>query len=310
MTHGPHHGRLDRAEPLANPARAKEGDVMRRLRMFLVGMLTLALLGGLGGAGTAQDEMPGVRVETLSDHALIPVEAIPEMIDHLALWRTWVEPGTTGELGSEHPSQGIKVAYVESGAVTLERDGDTTLWRGDGSVEAAPAGTPYSLGSGDTSLERDGTSSFSFEVPAEDGVVILYVGMSDSIEPAEAQQQPPGVSPEVLAYVFPDQADLEHLLSRPIGVSFERVTLDPGAQLVLGLDEVPMLSFIRLESGKLKYDEVPATEVSQADPDFTLWSGDTWTGQTPAAGNVHVLRNEGDEPAVALAVVLSHVSED
>ena len=87
------------------------------------------------------------------------------------------------------------------------------------------------------------------------------------------------------------------------------ITLEPGAQLVLGRDEVPMLSFIRLESGKLKYDEVPADEVSQADPDFTLWSGDTWTGQTPAAGNVHVLRNEGDEPAVALAVTLSHASD-
>jgi hypothetical protein len=254
--------------------------------------------------------MPGVGVETLSDHALIPVEAIPDTIDHLALWRTRVEPGTAAAYGSEHPAQEVSVAYVENGAITFERDGDTTVWRGDGRAEAAPVGTPYSLGSGDTSLEWDSESAFSFEVPAEEGLVILFVGMGDSIEPAEQQQQPPEVSVELFAYIFPEQADLERLLSQPLGVSFERVTLDPGAQLVLGRDEVPMISFIRLESGKLKYDEVPADEVSQADPDFTLWSGDTWTGQTPAAGNVHVLRNEGEEPAVALAVMLSHASQD
>ena len=50
---------LDRAEPLADPPRAREGDVMRTLRLSLVGTVILVLLGGLGGAATAQDEATG-----------------------------------------------------------------------------------------------------------------------------------------------------------------------------------------------------------------------------------------------------------
>ena len=50
------HGRLDRAEPLANPARMRRGRVlMRPLRLALTGVVAMALLGGLGGAVVAQD---------------------------------------------------------------------------------------------------------------------------------------------------------------------------------------------------------------------------------------------------------------
>ena len=44
MTHGPHPGRLSRAEPLANPARADEGEhLMRTLRLSLAAMATVLL---------------------------------------------------------------------------------------------------------------------------------------------------------------------------------------------------------------------------------------------------------------------------
>jgi len=57
MTRGlPTMAARDRAEPLANPTRACEGDVMRTLRLSLVGTVTLTLLGGLGGVALAQDE--------------------------------------------------------------------------------------------------------------------------------------------------------------------------------------------------------------------------------------------------------------
>jgi hypothetical protein len=55
-THGLSHGRLDRAEPLANPARESKGEVMRTLRLSLVGTVILVLLGGLAGVALAQDE--------------------------------------------------------------------------------------------------------------------------------------------------------------------------------------------------------------------------------------------------------------
>ena len=49
---------LDRAEPLANPARRWKGELsMRTLRVSLVGTVILMLLGGLGGAVVAQDEV-------------------------------------------------------------------------------------------------------------------------------------------------------------------------------------------------------------------------------------------------------------
>jgi len=43
---------LDRAEPLANPTRMSQGGLLvRTLRLSLVGMVTLALLGGVGSVG-------------------------------------------------------------------------------------------------------------------------------------------------------------------------------------------------------------------------------------------------------------------
>ena len=57
MTRGPSSGRLDRAEPLADPARVSEGGIlMSTLRLSLAGAVILALLGGTGGAVLAQDD--------------------------------------------------------------------------------------------------------------------------------------------------------------------------------------------------------------------------------------------------------------
>ena len=53
------HGRLDRAEPLANPAREDRGTVMRALRLSLAGAVVLALLGGTSGTVLAQEEAEG-----------------------------------------------------------------------------------------------------------------------------------------------------------------------------------------------------------------------------------------------------------
>ena len=49
-------GHLDRAEPLANPARTMGGTFMGTLRLPLAGAVILALLGCLGGAVLAQEE--------------------------------------------------------------------------------------------------------------------------------------------------------------------------------------------------------------------------------------------------------------
>ena len=60
MTRGPSTGRLDRAEPLANPARTCKGEhEMPTLRLSIAGTLILALLGGPGGAVLAQEDAGG-----------------------------------------------------------------------------------------------------------------------------------------------------------------------------------------------------------------------------------------------------------
>ena len=58
MTRGPCTlAALDRAEPLAEPAReSRGGGIMRTLRLSLVGTVMLALLGGLGVVAVAQEE--------------------------------------------------------------------------------------------------------------------------------------------------------------------------------------------------------------------------------------------------------------
>ena len=63
MTRGPRTGRLDRAEPLANPTRACEGDVMRTLRSALAGMVIVALLVGAGMV-VAEDDSDAVTPVT------------------------------------------------------------------------------------------------------------------------------------------------------------------------------------------------------------------------------------------------------
>jgi hypothetical protein len=64
--------RLDRAEPLANPARLEAGDVMRTLRLALATKITIALLCGLGTAALAQETdeeatTPAADIEAIAD---------------------------------------------------------------------------------------------------------------------------------------------------------------------------------------------------------------------------------------------------
>jgi hypothetical protein len=76
MTHGPSiMAAMDRAEPLADPARAcKRGTIMRTLRLSLAGMVMLALLGGLGGVALAQADTEGAKVTHVTGTRVSAVE--------------------------------------------------------------------------------------------------------------------------------------------------------------------------------------------------------------------------------------------
>ena len=68
MEHGPSPGRLDRADPLANPAHIDEGDVMRTLRVALAAMVVSLMVGVLPLGVSAQTD-GDEPAETTSDAA-------------------------------------------------------------------------------------------------------------------------------------------------------------------------------------------------------------------------------------------------
>jgi len=282
---------------------------MRTLRLSLVGAAILMMLGGVAAGVMAESEVDeGVTVEVLSDVGVVPLDAFPEDADHVAYARLSVQPGLSGEVGSGQPQEYSSLEYVDEGASIATSAERSRIWRADGTIEDIPAGVASSAGAGDTLLSYDGAAAMAFE-NGPDEYVSFFVGAGNSRNKAEPQVDHPGAEWRLLDYIFPEPPTVAEWFSAPIAVTYERITWEPGAQLVLGPDEVPMVSFIWLESGELKYREVPADEASQAALNFMLLSGGTWTGQPPADGNVHVLRNEGDEPTVAMGVTLSHASD-
>jgi hypothetical protein len=269
----------------------------------------LMMLGSLAVGVMAESEVgEGATVEVLSDVGVIPLEAIPQDADHVTYARVSVEPGVSGEVGSGQPQRWASLEYVVAGASSATIAGRSRIWRTDGTIEDIPAGVASTASTGDTMLTYDGAAAMAFENGPDEYVSFLVLP-GNSRDQADPQVSPPGSEWRLLDYTFPGSPTVAEWFSAPIAVTYERITWEPGAQLVLGPDEVPMLSFIWLESGELKYREVPADEVSQADLNFRLLSGGTWTGQPPADGDVHVLRNEGDQPAVAMGVTLSHASD-
>jgi len=282
---------------------------MRTLRLSVVGAMILTMLGGFAVGVMAESEVDeGVTVEVLSDVGVIPLEAIPVDADHVSYARISSDPGVSGEVGSGQPQAWANLEYVDEGASSATVAERSRIWRADGSVEDIPAGVASSVSAGDTVLCYDGAAAMAFE-NGPDEYVSFFVGAGNSRAQAQPQVSPPGSEWRLLDYIFPPLKTAEAWFSAPIAASYERITWEPGAQLVLGSGEVPMLSFIWLESGELKYREVPADEASDASLNYRLVSGGTWTGQPPADGNVHVLRNEGDVPAVAMGVTLSHASD-
>jgi hypothetical protein len=245
----------------------------------------------------------------LSDVGVIPLEAIPEDADHVTYARISVEPGVSGEVGSAQPQEWANLEYTESGTISSTWDTLVRVWQVDGSVIDYPAGTPQEGHTGEVALFYNGGAAVVFENTGPDEAVSFFVGAGNSRSQETPQVGPPGTEWRHLDYVFPHPATADAWFSAPIAVSYERITWEPGAQLVLGPEEVPMLSFIWLESGRLKYGEVPPGDVAETDLVSTLAAGFTWRGQAPSDDTVYVLRNEGDEPAVAIGVTLSHASE-
>ena len=249
------------------------------------------------------------RRQILSDVGVIPLEAIPENADHITFARIVIEPGVSGEGPSYQPQRWTNLEYADQGWTRGTSAERSRFWHADGTTVDVPAGAPQGLAAGDVELYYNGAAPGTFENPGADTYVSFFLGVGNSLDPETGSASPPGVDWQLLDYIFPGPAQLDAWLAAPIGVSYQRITWEPGAQLVLGPDEVPMLSFIWLESGKLKSGEVAVDEVSRAELSQTVPTGWTYRQERPPDGNVYVLRNEGDEPAVGIAAVLSRPSD-
>jgi hypothetical protein len=286
---------------------------MRRLWAAVVAIVVCLALGGMPAAGQESTGEPAVwteaSVEVLNDAGVIPLEAIPEDADHITFARIVIEPGVSGEGPSYQPQRWTNLEYADQGWTRGTSAERMRFWHADGTTVDVPAGAPQDQAAGDVALYYNGAAPGTFENPGADTYVSYFLGVGNSLDPETGSASPPGLDWQMLDYIFPLGPNALDWFSAPIAVSYLRITWEPGDQLVLGPDEVPMLSFIWLESGTLKSGEMALDEVSGAELSETVPTRWTYRQETPPDGTVYVLRNEGDEPAVGMAAVLSHPSD-
>jgi hypothetical protein len=277
-------------------------------------MVLSALLTGLSGSVLAQAEDAPVEwaeanVEVLSDIGVIPLEAIPDDADHVTLARVSVEPGVTVESPGSYPHTWAQLDYVEEGTIASTHETDWRMWRAAGTVEDALAGTTREALAGDTVLRWNGGAAGRFENSGPEEFVMFFIGVGDSHPPEVAPAAVPGVEWHNLDWNFPGPELLAEWLSAPIAVSYERITFEPGAQLVFGADEASLLTFMWLEGGTLRTDTTGADGAAGAELRGHLSAGTAWQVKPPPSDKVRVLRNVGDEPAALIRVALAHVGD-
>ena len=267
-------------------------------------------LGGLpvGGQSPTPGPAGGVHIEVLSDRAVIPLEALPSDTDHAALWRDTRVPGMSATYGSFAPKSWAQVSYVLHGTATATDNAKERGWLPDGSIEDVAAGTEFSLRAGETWLSYNGGAGFRFENGPEP-FVVLSVGVGDNLAPAVQPAPVTGETTDLFTFTFPPRDQLQAWLSAPIAVTFQRVTLDPGASLVLETEDIPMLTFTGVESGSVRWGHSSSAE---PDPQMTgsvMSEGMAAYRSTPGSDRVVVVANAAEEPAVLLQAVLSPASE-
>jgi len=265
-----------------------------------------------GERGDIADTAGGVTIETLVEQR-IQVGVLQETTDNLiANTKYSLEPG---ERWSDAPShcesaRFFTFGYIESGAMALKTTGSFEVIRADGSSETIPPGSEALLEHGDVWLySSDGEETFANKWnPGPAPVVSIESGWE-----LDSSCGAGSVNPEWLwtETNYPPDFDA----ARPIAVSIERATVQPGATLSvddlvrLGLNRSDQDIFrtVAVASGTLQLTWVPDT-FSQAAPaqpfedfELVLAPGDVWTSEgtlTPPEGIEEEFRNVSAEPLV------------
>ncbi len=222
------------------------------------------------GAGTVPE---GVVVEPLGRQELGQLQPGPAFI---GLARLIFEPDAAAPVET---ATGPTLFFVESGMVTFEVDGGTTV------VQATPSGSGASVGAGSQLLIPVG-AIFSSRNDGPAPAAVLRVAIS-SVAPGPVVA--PGVTFQRLA-----SAVAEALPSPPAWIALSRVTLTPGARTV---------TRARQEDGPdLLFVEVGRATIGVPGAEMTLSPGNTAVIQPKTES---VIRNGTISPLVLLVLALS-----
>jgi hypothetical protein len=279
-----------------------------------LGALLLTLVVAAPAAAQEASEDPqasgtGVTVEVLNGQAVIPLEAIPEDADHITFARSVIEPGVSGEGPSYQPQRWTNLEYADQGWTRGTSAERSRVWHADGTTVDVPAGAPQDLAAGDVELYYNGAAPGTFENPGTDTYVSFFLGVGNSLSPETGSAPPPGVDWQRLDYIFPGPEQLDAWLAAPIAVTFQRITLEPGASMVVTPEEVPMLTFSYYESGETMWAARDAADTTVPQNGAKLPTGMAvhWSMLPP--DRVFVLWNPGEVPSVLIQAVLSPASE-
>lgn len=253
------------------------------------------------------DDIPAnnAAVETLFA-ATIGADQIP--LDLLLDWNKSLisymemEPGVS--YNTDHPSffccQGIAVLTIIDGELSLDNTGPTLIYRTEADPndpESVDAGTPITAVAGDTVVHRMGVP---IEITNSGAITTTYLaGYVYNL----ANPEPPGAccNPEGYAKAEVTWAQtFTPLVSTegPVTVSWERITFEPGEDLVVDTSESQVL-LSAMKDGTLRMKAI--------EPDGTI--SDSFSFSTPLrgpramsldgfAGAQFAFVNESDEPAV------------
>jgi hypothetical protein len=291
--------------------RPVEGSTMRRLWAVGAAIVMCLALGGAPVAGQSPTPVVagGVSIEVLSDRLVIPLEALPTGTDHAVFFRLTITPGASGARGSSAPQSWAEAIYTQSGTITGTSGANARIWHLNGSIEDVPAGVEYSARAGETGLSFDGATGGPFENAGPEPYVDLRVLIGNSLDPAVRPAPIAGVTSDLGTFGAPDPVQMRHWVSAPIAVTFQRVTLEPGASMVLLAEDVPMLTFTGVDSGSVMWTGTSVDAPYPQNVGSELGEGRATSWLTPPSGRAIIVSNAGEQPAVLLQAVLSPATD-
>ena len=290
---------------------------MRTLRLYLVGTVILALLGGLGGMVVAQEGQEPASSGSATDEPLfemtIPLQLMPTVLGKINLERHEVSPGFEASIGIENEAIRGKSLYLAEGELLVTPMVDAWAWRGGaadgGTPEVAVAGQPISLSTGDViylpavpedRLTPDATTVVAN--PGETTAVLLGHHAHDSSIPDRFPGWPIGMSGTADA-VASDSDDLARVMASDAVYRLSIGRFEPGESITP--DEDAAIVLARVESGVIDQLTVgPGGEISLEWPAGRGLSMDT----SPREGLTYSWTAAGEEPLELLILAVTPVA--